>query len=218
LSPYYVDVTSDLKPDDVPFQAWAREEYQRRRQRSSMDDPAVRCKPYGVPAINAYPAPFKILHTDRLMAILYEVNTTFRQIFVDGRNLPSDPQPTWMGYSVGHWDGDTLVVRTMGFNDRGWLDRFGHPYTEALTVTERHFSIALSLPSQPPSDGLTNMPLASLAHPMPPCGGEGRSHNARFCQPGGRSSGLSSALAMQRMRATDPALRSVSSLQRGLPR
>jgi hypothetical protein len=137
LSPYYVDVTSDLKAEDVPFQTWAREEFQRRRQRASIDDPAARCKPYGVPAINAYPAPFKILHTNRLLAILYEVNTTFRQIFVDGRSLPADPQPTWMGYSVGRWDGDTLVVRTIGFNDRGWLDRFGHPYTEALTVTER---------------------------------------------------------------------------------
>jgi hypothetical protein len=137
LSPYYPDVTADLKPEDVPFQSWAREEFQRRRERLSIDDPAARCKPYGVPAINTYPAPFKILHAERLIAILYEVNTTYRQIFIDGRKHPPDPQPTWMGYSVGRWEGDVLIVETIGFNGRGWLDRFGHPYTEALRVTER---------------------------------------------------------------------------------
>jgi hypothetical protein len=62
---------------------------------------------------------------------------TFRQIFLDGRPLPKDPNPTWMGYSIGHWDGDTLVVESAGFNDRTWLDGDGHPHTEALRVTER---------------------------------------------------------------------------------
>ena len=69
--------------------------------------------------------------------VLYEYQTIFRQIFVDGRALPSDPNPTWMGYSVGEWDGDTLVVTTAGFNDRTTLDLGGHPHTEALRVTER---------------------------------------------------------------------------------
>jgi len=137
LSPYYPDVTADMKPEDVPFLPWAREEFRRRRERLSIDDPAARCKPYGVPAINTYPAPFKILHTPQLMAILYEVNTTYRQIFIDGRKHPPDPQPTWMGYSVGRWEGDILIVDTAGFNGRAWLDRFGHPYSEALRVTER---------------------------------------------------------------------------------
>jgi hypothetical protein len=63
---------------------------------------------------------------------------TYRQIFLDGRALESAPNPTWMGYSVGHWDGDTLVVESFGFNDRTWLDHDGHPHTEALRMTERY--------------------------------------------------------------------------------
>jgi hypothetical protein len=69
--------------------------------------------------------------------ILYEALTTYRQIFTEGRSLPQDPNPTWMGYSVGRWDGDTLVVRTSGFNDKTWIDIAGHPSTEALLVIER---------------------------------------------------------------------------------
>ena len=71
------------------------------------------------------------------MVILYEVFGQFRQIFLDGRTLPQDPNPTWLGYSVGRWDGDTLVVDTSGFNGKTWLDVRGHPTTEALHVTER---------------------------------------------------------------------------------
>jgi len=71
------------------------------------------------------------------VVILYEGGGNFRQIFTDGRPLPKDPTPTWMGYSVGRWDGDALVVTTVGFNDRTWLDFSGHPHSEALRVTER---------------------------------------------------------------------------------
>jgi len=69
--------------------------------------------------------------------ILYEAYNHFRQVFMDGRPLPKDPQPTWMGYSVGKWEGDTLVVDSNGFNDQTWLDDGGHPHTEALQITER---------------------------------------------------------------------------------
>ena len=69
--------------------------------------------------------------------MLYEQDTSFRQIFIDGRKLPADLQPAWLGYSVGKWDGDTLVVDTAGFNDRSWLDAFGHPHSESMRVTER---------------------------------------------------------------------------------
>ena len=69
--------------------------------------------------------------------MLYERDTTYRQVFTDGRNLPGDPQPSWLGYSVGKWDGDTLIVESIGFNDRGWLDTRGHTHTEALRLTER---------------------------------------------------------------------------------
>jgi len=73
----------------------------------------------------------------RLLVMLYERGNQDRQIFMDGRTLPADPNPTWMGYSVGHWDGDTLVVESRGFNDKTWLDLMGHPHTEALRITER---------------------------------------------------------------------------------
>lgn len=136
LSPYYVDVTADLKAEDVPFQPWAAAEYRRRLERLSKDDPAARCQPYGVPAANTYPAPFKIVQSADLIVILYEANTTFRQVFADGRDLPTNPQPSWMGYSAERWDGDTLVVNTIGFNDRSWLDRRGHPHTESMRVSE----------------------------------------------------------------------------------
>ena len=76
------------------------------------------------------------VHTRDLIAILYE-DLSYRQIFLDGRQLPKDPNPSFMAYSVGHWEGDTLVVQTIGFNDRTWLDFGGHPHSEALKVTER---------------------------------------------------------------------------------
>ena len=79
----------------------------------------------------------EILQLPNLVAVLYEYHTIFRQIFTDGRGLPEDPNPTWMGYSIGHWEGDTLVVTTAGYNDRTTLDLAGHPHTEALRVTER---------------------------------------------------------------------------------
>jgi hypothetical protein len=80
--------------------------------------------------------PVKFIQTKNVLVILYEGAPT-RQVFLDGRPLPADPNPTWMGYSVGRWDGDTLVVETTGYNDRTWLDLTGHPHTEALRVTER---------------------------------------------------------------------------------
>jgi hypothetical protein len=78
------------------------------------------------------------MQSPTLVALLYESGTgRFRQIYMDGRTLPEDPMPTWLGYSVGRWEGDTLVVESAGFNDRTWLDRAGHPHSEKLRVTER---------------------------------------------------------------------------------
>jgi hypothetical protein len=77
------------------------------------------------------------MQSPNMVGLLYERGIVYRQIFMDGRALPKDPNPTWMGYSVGHWEGDTLVVETTGFNDRTWLDRVGHPHSEDLRVTER---------------------------------------------------------------------------------
>jgi hypothetical protein len=78
----------------------------------------------------------KVVQTPNLLLMLFE-GTLYREIFLDGRELPKDPNPDWMGYSVGHWEGDTLVVGSTGFNDRTWLDGDGHPHTEALHLTER---------------------------------------------------------------------------------
>jgi hypothetical protein len=87
--------------------------------------------------IHSFPAPWKVIQTPGLVAILYENSMTYRQIFMDGRILSRDPDPTFMGYSVGHWEGDTLVVETAGYNDKTWLDFSGHPHTDALHMTER---------------------------------------------------------------------------------
>ena len=81
---------------------------------------------------------YRIMQSPAVVALLYENGTgRYRQIYMDGRTLPADPNPTWLGYSVGRWEGDTLVVESAGFNDRTWLDRAGHPHSEKLRVTER---------------------------------------------------------------------------------
>jgi hypothetical protein len=91
-----------------------------------------------VPRINSGNRPFKILQLPELVVILYETGYIFRQIFTAGRPLPKDPQPAWLGYSVGKWEGDTLVVDTIGFKNQGWLDgNKGNPHTDAMHVTER---------------------------------------------------------------------------------
>ena len=82
-------------------------------------------------------APFKIIQTAGVVAILYENQNRFRQIFTDGRDFPKEMTPAWIGYSIGKWDGDTLVVETRGFNDNSWLDDGGHPHSDELHLTER---------------------------------------------------------------------------------
>jgi hypothetical protein len=134
---YLIDVTRDLKPDDVPLQPWARALYEQRNANFRRDNPLIRCLPAGVPRLDAYTHPYKIIQTPELLVILYEAATTFRQVFLDGRRQPADPQPTWMGYSIGRWDGDVLVVETMGFNDQTWLDGSGHPHSAEMRLTER---------------------------------------------------------------------------------
>jgi hypothetical protein len=85
-----------------------------------------------------FTGPFRIVQTPQITTVLYEVPNNFRQIFTDGRTLPKDPNPTWQGYSIGRWDGDTLVVETIGFNDKSFVGRPSYPYTEGLRVTERY--------------------------------------------------------------------------------
>ena len=134
---YWYDIGAELGPEGVPMQPSAAAVYRERRENEGKDNPIARCMPAGVPTIDTIPTPFKILQTPSQLAILYEYNMQYRQIFTDGRALPKDPNPNWMGYSVGKWEGDTLVVETMGLKDNTWLDLFGHPATDALRVTER---------------------------------------------------------------------------------
>jgi hypothetical protein len=131
------DIAKNLKPGDVPFQPWAEALYKQRRATESKDDPTANCIVGGVPRSDLVGYPFKILQVPGMVAILYEAVHAYRQIFTDGRELPEDPNPTWFGYSVGHWEGDAFVVQTSGFNDKGWLDNAGKPATDSLHVTER---------------------------------------------------------------------------------
>jgi len=134
---YLVNLAADLKPEDFPILPWAEALSRQRAADLGKDSPFSRCLPLPVPTIFTEPLPFKILQMPTLTAILFESQGRYRQIFTDGRSLPKDPQPTWLGYSVGKWEGDTLVVETTGFNDQSWLDARGHPHTDALRVTER---------------------------------------------------------------------------------
>jgi hypothetical protein len=120
----------------VEMLPWAQAVYTRRALSYARESPDTNCLPPGPRGGLFGMDPVKFVQTDGLLLILYEDAPT-RQVFTDGRRLPVDPNPTWMGYSVGHWDGDTLVVETAGFNDRTWLDLTGHPHTESLKVTER---------------------------------------------------------------------------------
>lgn len=122
---------------EVPAQPWAASLYKERRANNNKDDPTAQCVPGGVPRSNLVGYPYKILSTPGLVVILYEAVHAYRQVFTDGRELPVDPNPTWMGYSVGRWEGDAFVVRTAGFNDEGWLDNGGRPNTASLRVIER---------------------------------------------------------------------------------
>jgi len=132
------DVTMGLKPGEVTMTPWAEALYNARKDGElSALDPDANCLPQGVPKIDTTPLPFKILQEPDHIAVLYEAFDQFRQFFMDGRELPKNPNPQWFGYSVAKWDGDTLVVQSSGFNGKAWLDQVGHPSSEALRVTER---------------------------------------------------------------------------------
>ena len=124
-------------PGGLPYQPWAAELAAKRTADIRKDDPQAHCLPTGIVRMHTTPLFRKIVQTSDLLVILNERNASYRQIFTDGRPLPVDPQPSWVGYSSGKWDGDTLVVRTSGFRDGVWLDAKGSPLTEAGTITER---------------------------------------------------------------------------------
>ena len=124
-------------PGGLPYQPWAAEIAKQRAADDSRDDPHVRCLPDNPPRHWGLPHLNKLVHTPKLLVVLYEVNAMYRQIFVDGRPLPEDPTPGWNGYSTARWDGDTLVVQTAGFRDNLWIDLGGSPMSDAAKMTER---------------------------------------------------------------------------------
>jgi hypothetical protein len=135
---YLLNIAADLKPDDVPMQPWAVALTKERMTGvHAGEESDANCLPQGVPKINVTPVPFKIVQNPGEVIILYEAFGIYRQIFTDGRALPKDPNPTWMGYSVGKWDKDSLVIETAGFNGKTWLDQAGHPETEDAHIIER---------------------------------------------------------------------------------
>lgn len=140
ISPKYrANIAADLKPGDV--QPWARKLVDEREENLGRDSMSAHCLPagpaYATDADSTAGGMMKIIQTPAIVIIL-NPDLTYRQVFMDGRKLEDAPNPSWMGYSAGHWDGDTLVVESNGYNDRSWLDTTGHPHSEGLRITERY--------------------------------------------------------------------------------
>jgi hypothetical protein len=131
----YNNIAVDLKPGDVA--SWADAIYQKRKLEFGKNSMETRCLPMGPQYLTTRYRELRIVQTPTLIVLAYE-DLVHREIFMDGRSLEPDPNPTWMGYSVGRWEGDTLVVESNGYTDRSWLDWDGHPHTEALRITERY--------------------------------------------------------------------------------
>ena len=135
---YFRNIARDLTPEQVGLRPQADALFKERLASEGRIAPEAHCVPVGVPGIDTFPYPFKIVQMPRLIIMLYEKDTTYRQIFMDGRPLPQDPNPSFNGYSVGRWETDTLVIESVGFRDGGWLDRMGHPHSDRLRLTERY--------------------------------------------------------------------------------
>ena len=135
-----MNLPTNLKIADVPFQPWARAVYEYRQSTTTKDDPHVRCKPSGGPRMFHTPYGFEFLDLpDQKRIIIVGVGGphTWRTIYMDGRPHPTDLDPTFSGHSVGHWEGDALVVDSVGFNEKFWLTREGIPFTDKLHLIER---------------------------------------------------------------------------------
>ena len=128
----------DQTPGGAPYQPWAAELVKKRMADNSKDNPDAHCLPMGLMQMTSHPYPKKIIQTPSEVIIIYEGSgTTVREIFLDGRTPAKDAEPWWNGYSTGRWEGDTLVVETVGFMDDGWLDVRGSPLTSAGKLFER---------------------------------------------------------------------------------
>ena len=133
----FFNIGSTLK-DGLPFTPWAAAVRKERLENNAKDNPDAHCLPMGLMQFHTHPQPRRMVQTPNLLVIIYEANYGLRQILLDGRPLPNnDPDPWWYGYSIGHWEGDTLVVQTTGFRDDVWLDVEGSPLTSTGKMTER---------------------------------------------------------------------------------
>ncbi len=136
LTPQIVNIAMGMK-DGLPYQPWAADLFKTRTKEAAFVDPHTHCMPPNFPRAWAFPETEKIFQTPTQLVILHEFNASYRQIFFDGRQLPEDMLPTWNGYSVAHWEGDTLVVDSEGYRDDSWLDTMGNFFSNAAHVTER---------------------------------------------------------------------------------
>ena len=136
IAPEFIDIAAKLT-GGLPYRPWALDTRRARQDNHGKDDPEGLCLPSSIIRMHSHPLPRKVLQLPGVIAILYEKNNEFRQIFTDGRRIPIDPEPAWRGYSSGAWQGDTLVVQTSGFRDDLWADGRGNPLTDAAKVTER---------------------------------------------------------------------------------
>jgi hypothetical protein len=131
---YRFDVIQDLKDESI-FRPAAEAVFLQRVKDFRRQDPVTNCLPGG--PMEMVSSSYRLIQSPSVIGLLYDGGMgRYRQIYTDGRTLPKDPNPTWLGYSVGRWEGDTLVVESNGFNDRTWLDRAGHPHSESLRVKE----------------------------------------------------------------------------------
>ncbi len=139
-----IDLGLSLK-DGLPYTEWSKEQMKARRANGGREDPHSYCMPPNFPRAWTLPQHSRIVQTPGLMVVLHEFNAAYREIYLDGRPLPVNPNPTWNGYSTGHWEGDTLVIETNGIRDDMWLDIQGSPITESARVTERLNRLNLGL-------------------------------------------------------------------------
>ena len=138
VSKYGINILADFSPGTEPIRKDAADAITKRNQSPSGLDTLSRCLPAGVPLATMLSEVTKIVQTPGLTLIMHELDNATRQIYTDGRPLPKDANPSWLGYSIGRWEKDALVVTTTGFNDKGAIDIIGHPRSESMRITERY--------------------------------------------------------------------------------
>ena len=134
---YTLNVLADFKPEEAPLRPEAAQILKHRFE-NPFTNPTAHCQMAGLPFGGILPFAVKFIQAPGVIVVMQESDGGIRQIFTDGRKHTADPTPSWMGYSVGRWEGDSLVVDTVGFNDKGWVDAFGHPRSEAMHLVERY--------------------------------------------------------------------------------